>query len=808
LASVANRFENVRPELEDAGWEDGFGISVRFTSFPDVQLAIDSLEQKSQGIELLNVHSVGDLTIASVWIPEGRLQVFERKIADYLAEKRDKNGRSRDNQKFLDAIRDIRTAVIEDLWLDQSELPAATEVTRFEAWLSTPRGDEPGTRRRGKGRTETPETRIARFRRIAEQAGMQVSAVALRFPERSVLQLLGTVAQLRASAHLLGQLAELRRAPETSEFFMRLLPEEQRQWAQELLARAQFPPRDDMIPHVCVLDTGCAQGHPLILPALDAADMHTVDINWPTTDEHGHGTEQAGLALWGDLTDHLASDGPVVINHRLESVKLLTRDGANLNEHLGPLTAQAVSLPEITAPFRRRLFSMALTSTETTLRGRPTAWSAEVDALTSDWGGNGDAPRLMLVSAGNVAGLQPGEYPALNSTTSVEDPAQAWNALTVGALTHKTQIVEADTQAYTPVASSGQLSPYSSTSRVWRHDTPFKPDVVFEGGNQGEDGLLVSSFDSLSLLTTHYQPVQRYFTTGYATSAATSLAARFAAQVMAKYPNLWPETIRALVVHSADWTPELLTQFPGDTAEQVVNRLRHCGWGEPNLDRALHSGADSLTLLVQDTLQPFQRKPKERDDEGKVRGGNITARDLRLHKLPWPRTALQELFAQDVELRVTLSYYIEPNPGERGQSNRFSYASHGLRFAVQKREETEAAFQRRINQLARDSEDGIPVTSGGDPDWLLGFRQRFRGSLHHDRLHCAAVDLASRAHIAVFPVGGWWKTREAQQRFDRQARYSLVVSVNAPDVPTEIDLYTEVEQTLRVAIPIEVTAGR
>src|ERR1700733_2439212 len=84
LASVETRFEAIKPAMEEAGGDRGFGIAVRFTSFPDVGLAIDSFDQTSQGIELLSVREVGDVTIAAVWIPEGKLDVFERKIAAYL----------------------------------------------------------------------------------------------------------------------------------------------------------------------------------------------------------------------------------------------------------------------------------------------------------------------------------------------------------------------------------------------------------------------------------------------------------------------------------------------------------------------------------------------------------------------------------------------------------------------------------------------------------------------------------------------------------------------------------------------------
>jgi hypothetical protein len=157
-----------------------------------------------------------------------------------------------------------------------------------------------------------------------------------------------------------------------------------------------------------------------------------------------------------------------------------------------------------------------------------------------------------------------------------------------------------------------------------------------------------------------------------------------------------------------------------------------------------------------------------------------------------------------VELRVTLSYFIEPNPGERGRGNRFSYASHGLRFAVQSPTESRQAFERRINLLARES-DGGDSDGSEERGWMLGMRKRFRGSIHHDRLSCEAVDMASRSYVAVFPVSGWWKTREAQGRVERRARYSLVVSLRVPELDTDVDLYAELMQSLRTLIPVETT---
>ena len=78
---------------------------------------------------------------------------------------------------------------------------------------------------------------------------------------------------------------------------------------------------------------------------------------------------------------------------------------------------------------------------------------------------------------------------------------------------------------------------------------------------------------SLSLLTTHHLPANRLFATTNATSAATALASRLAAQVMAIYPGLCPESIRTLIVHSAEWTDTMKVQFlPAGRDPSVVSR--------------------------------------------------------------------------------------------------------------------------------------------------------------------------------------------------------------------------------------------
>ena len=198
------------------------------------------------------------------------------------------------------------------------------------------------------------------------------------------------------------------------------------------------------------------------------------------------------------------------------------------------------------------------------------------------------------------------------------------------------------------------------------------------------------------------------------------------------------------------------------------------------------SAANDATLMIEDALQPFRRDKSV-----------IKTRDMHLHRLPWPREELLALGEELVELRLTLSYFVEPNPGERGWTRRHRYASHALRFAVKRSLETVDQFRQRINRAAEAEEEGEVGAAAGGDDWMLG-TIRDRGSIHSDIWRGTAADLAGRDSVGVFPISGWWKEKPKLQRWERSARYALLVTIRAPDA--EIDIYAAIENQLAVEI--------
>lgn len=805
----------LRRELEDALPPENDepidrGTYVTFVSFPGFELALESLDPQGSGEqpELISVGrdstNEGVAQLATVYIPDGKREYFFKRLDAYVESLATK---SLKNAKLVEGIREIRRATLRELWTDPYELyPTDGEAHWWEVWL----------RRRDGGE-------LARLTNFTGVLGLSTSPHYLGFAERTVVLVRATLAQLSEAFESLDDIAELRRPHDVASLLPSLPANEQIDWARELEGRVR--PAGPDAPSVCILDTGVHRTHPLLVDSLHASDEHVADPAWLLRAVLGHGTEMAGLALYGDLQAAVLSEHDVALQHRLESVKILPDQGSNSRDIYGAITARSVDRPEIEAPGRQRVFMLAVTAPrpkrpsgadptqlERYEAGKPTSWSATIDALA--FGRAIDdtdvkltyldrdeppTPRLFVISAGNIVDpVATDNHLDRSDLEQVEDPAQAWNALAVGAYTDRDDMSGAHPafSGYTPIAPRGELSPVSRTSVLFNKSKwPFKPDVIAEGGNvaSSPDGSSVDTPENLAVLTTRLQePGGGYFTTTRDTSAATAQVASIAADVQANYPGLRPETIRALVVHSAEWTPAMRAQFDQDEAKTARSMLlRRYGMGVPSLDRALRSATDALTLVAEARIQPYER-------EGGTAKGKV--RQMNLHELPWPTEQLQELGNTDVRLRVTLSYFVEPNPSDRGWTGRYRYPSHGLRFATKRPEDSVENFRNRINKRARDA-GAKPASLDTEVGWWFGSnQQQSAGSLHTDIWTGPAIDLASKGAIAVYPVAGWWKDRPQYDQSDRGVEYSLVVSIEAPSV--EVDLWTPVSQQIETPVVI------
>jgi len=763
------------------------GTYIQFTSALNYDLVTKSLENIASGIRLLNIQEeVIDnqkQIKALVFVPHGKEKYFVNKIEKYKTENF-RNTENPKNAKLVNSIEDVSAALLEGLWTDNRDLIPLETAKWCEVWLNI--------------MDDNVENQINAFFETLSEIEITFKRNYILFPERAVVLIKANKAELielMLRSHLL---AEFRAGQETAGFWMNETSIEQEKWVENLINRLAI---DEETPlKVCILDSGVNNGHQLLRPILSNSDTLTVNTTWLTNDHHptngGHGTLMAGLVGYGKFEPALTSSNSVSITHKLCSVKILPPPNQTETpiELWGNMTSQGISIAEIQNPDNILLFCMAITSKYDTNKGRPSSWSGEVDNLAFNEGEN---QRLIIISAGNIDIDDVGNYPNSNYISSIQNPAQSWNALTVGAYTEKIFVNDTRFNSYTPIANKDELSPYSTTSYLWEGKWPVKPDVVFEGGNLllAPDGT-VTGHNDLDLLSTSKSFNRQPFDIINATSAATALASWFAAKVAYLYPEAWAETIRALIIHSASWKPAMLKQLNvrNNNRSDYKSLMKVFGYGVPDIEKALYSSESAFTYIAQETIQPFSFK---RNDERVT--SDTETKDIHFYNLPWPKDLLLSLGRIPVKLKITLSYFVEPGPGSIGWKDKYRYQSFGLRFDINNLDESLEDFKKRINAEAREVDEIVRGNSGSSR-WALGSNNRSNGSIHSDYWEGTAAELATCNLIGIYPVVGWWRERKHLGKVEDETRYSLIVSLETE--AQDVNIYTAVQTMIETPIEI------
>jgi len=758
------------------------GLYLEFLGAKNFELVTKWFDKKIQGIKLLNVRRDKDrkVTKATVYIPKGREEFFFKSLKKYESTVTN-TGKPTNNDVFR-SIENIKLALVESFWTEKKGNPPDEIDRYYEVWVFFDSSVNPINYKSYKRITK--EIAHKNFLESCNICDIEIQGEVLEFPERLVYSVKANNIKLADLIISCDCISEFRLISEPNNFFYELTRTDQIDWIKELKDRINHK---DSNSSICILDTGINYKHPLIDFAVqDENCVQSVNSNWSSSDDRGHGTAMAGIALYNDLNKCLSSDEPVDVNHSVESVKILPDQGENSENLYGNVTKSAVALAEIAAPNKDRVICMAVTAKDgNTEDGSPTSWSAAIDSIVSaSDSDDSNFKRFFLVSAGNLDNKLLKDYPDCNYMYSIENPGQSWNALTIGAWTNNVQINDKDYKEYHPVADVGQLCPYSSTSQSWDvKKWPIKPEVLFDGGNAISNGYDFDSCADLSLLTTNNKIFEKPFSFINATSAATAQAAWMASKIFAEYPGIWPETVRALIVHSAEWTKEMKIQVCKKenhfSKGELGNLLRTC---VPNLKKALQCTKNSVNMIIQNIITPYN------SSEGK--------NEIQFYELPWPKEELMNLSDIKAKLKITLSYYIEPGPGELGWNNKYRYQSCGLRFEVVNAGETREHFSERINGYERAKNEDYDRIN--NKDWYLGAHNRNLGSIHSDSYEDIAANLSTVNYIAIFPVSGWWKTRENLGKKNNKLRYSLVATIETPSLET--DLYTPIVNKIKIPI--------
>lgn len=672
------------------------------------------------------------------------------------------------NPRFTDPIAridGIALATIADLSLGEISNDIADEERLWvEVWTR-------GGARLSPNEHRTIDAAVAQFAALTNDGAEAIPV--FRGPERDVHVVLASGAALKALPLLLPDAAEVHLAPTV---FPIVLAEAQD--AAGELADVDPPPEDAIV--VAVHDSGVDSTHPYVSPILLGAESVVPGV-LGSADSGGHGTQMAGVAAYSGLADGIAG-GLLHADAWLVAMRLLeTAAEAGGDPERGVMwaerTVESVDVAESVAGDRPVVHNLSIGANNPTIgRTDRTAWSVAADELA--W--NGGRGRLLVVAGGNAETItDPADYPYINlGPLHLQQPGQAWNVLTVGGYTAQELLTAEDTATGypAPLAAAGQLSPHSRTAVV--ANSPIKPDIVMEAGNTAPGGGLENpDAQGLSILTLRSTAggLGSLLRRTYKTSPAAAAASNALAQVAAMHPSLSPATWRALLVHTARWPDAAIAQFPDQR-----DLLRSFGYGVPRVELAMASDSNRPVMTYEGSLKPSQRagsKPDRRAD---------------FIEIPFPEEELHAIGEADVELAVTLSYFVEPTDN----LTRRAYAGGRLRWDLQGPTETADGFRARINRVVH--EQGVAPGAGSYP-WRIPADVRSRGTLQHDHTSVPAADIAGTRLLAVYPVLGWWE--DAREGWDKDLPYSVVVSVDLGVV--DLDVHTLVAAALLpVTVPI------
>ena len=251
---------------------------------------------------------------ATVFATAKGVEKLRKKVEQFETEEmpdREKNGEiipgRPKNADLVQSVAAITEAGLRALWRSPDDkFPDDNGPANWEVWLD-------------------PDA-VESFTQQAPAYGVAIGDERLHFPEDIVVIAHGTRDALAIAIRRIGGVRAMAAPTVTAEFFDGMDVQEQAQWVDELLQRTTFPPHPDP-GYVTLMDTGVSRAHPLVQPALSGIDRHAANPAWSVEDVKGHGTQMAGLALYGDLTAKLQQANPITVGHRLESVKLLPDAG-------------------------------------------------------------------------------------------------------------------------------------------------------------------------------------------------------------------------------------------------------------------------------------------------------------------------------------------------------------------------------------------------------------------------------------------------------------------------------------------------
>ncbi len=383
---------------------------------------------------------------------------------------------------------------------------------------------------------------------------------------------------------------------------------------------------DGTEPVVAVVDSGVLASHPLIRGwVVEERDFDSGENT--AVDRHGHGTQVAGLVVYGDIARCIES-GEWTPKVLVASAKVLRCDPIDETRPVFPENRRPERLVEDAIRYFHRergcrIFNLSVGNAHDVYAGgRQFAWAEVLDQLARE------LDVVVVVSAGNFSSPPLLEEPATRDRfqlalrdlvldtpkARVCNPATAAIAVTVGAISRSATsarhvLVAAPEGAPAPFSRVGPGYEPKSTQRG------IKPDFVAFGGNyavRGYPGLppdWVRNDIHLGEPTTRLnKDGGRALTAVCGTSFAApqvSFAAAFALRTAGDTLGTATPTAnsaRAILGACAEVPPCGLEWLRDPKRKETWERLRLVGYGQVDVDRVIRALQHDVCLLAEDLV--------------------------------------------------------------------------------------------------------------------------------------------------------------------------------------------------------------
>jgi len=361
---------------------------------------------------------------------------------------------------------------------------------------------------------------------------------------------------------------------------------------------------DDDLPIIGILDTGISMQSPLASITIQD-DTFTLGGSAliDTCDRHGHGTMVGALAALG-RSNHLNNfAGEIHADAKLLSMKLFDNGNGFISEKkvIEMLYRSKEKYPDLCIYVLTICFKSHKKTNESFSN-----YTYELDKFAHE------TDSLIFISTGNNDNSknENEDYDLgyfNKECTNLCTPADSMNNVTVGAAADGLynglfQGISSGREFPTIYSRTDHVSLDLLTPASKPNKNFFKPDVLESGGDYGfYKPKEIDFMDNAAMTVLSANPAFG-FTKELGTSLSAPLVANLAAKLKIAYPDLKPQTLKALIINGAS-TDKII--YP-DMHSSLLSRTS--GYGLIEIDETIFSNENSATIILEDQIQAGEQK--------------------------------------------------------------------------------------------------------------------------------------------------------------------------------------------------------